>query len=153
MARSLGFGSTACNWTPISDSLSLRLRDLVPLTLLHTSNSPDHYAKGTPSAARNRSPELSLRPLVGAWFQVLFHSAPAVLSPFPHGTSSLSVTREYLALEVVSRILAGFHVSRDTWDPCRSCHSFAYRTITFCGEPSQALRLEWQFVTPWTRWR
>jgi hypothetical protein len=25
MARSLGFGSTACDWTPYSDSLSLRL--------------------------------------------------------------------------------------------------------------------------------
>src|SRR5262245_42747405 len=42
---------------------------------------------------------LSLRPLVGAWFQVLFTRLPPSFSPCPHGTSSLSVTREYLALE------------------------------------------------------
>src|SRR5262249_15958336 len=45
----IGFGSAACNWSPISDSLSLRLRVSRHLTLLQTSNSPDHYAKGTPS--------------------------------------------------------------------------------------------------------
>src|SRR5439155_3135704 len=49
------------------------------LTLLQTSNSPDHYAKGTPSAACGASSALSLRPLVGTWFQVLFHSPPGVL--------------------------------------------------------------------------
>ena len=32
-------------------------------------------------------------------FQDLFHSPPGVLSPFPHGTCSLSVDDEYLALE------------------------------------------------------
>src|SRR6185369_2496599 len=46
----IGFGSAACNWSPISDSLSLRLRVSRHLTSLQTSNSPDHYAKGTPSA-------------------------------------------------------------------------------------------------------
>ena len=98
MARSLGFGSTACNWTPISESLSLRLRDLVPLTLLHTSNSPDHYAKGTPSAdprskLRGRPPTACRRMVSGSATPHL-----GFFSPFPHGTGSLSVTREYLAL-------------------------------------------------------
>ena len=32
-------------------------------------------------------------------FQDLFHSPPGFFSPFPHGTSSLSVNDEYLALE------------------------------------------------------
>lgn len=32
-------------------------------------------------------------------FQVLFHSPPGFFSPFPHGTGSLSVDDEYLALE------------------------------------------------------
>src|SRR6201999_1637484 len=37
--------------------------------------------------------------LVGTRFQVLFHDpSPGCFSPFPHGTGSLSVTREYLAL-------------------------------------------------------
>src|SRR5213594_3536483 len=44
------------------------------------------------------SSALGLRPLVGTRFQVLFHSPPESFSPFPHGTGSLSVTREYLAL-------------------------------------------------------
>ena len=40
-----------------------------------------------------------LRPLVSTWFQVLFHSSISkYFSPFPHGTCSLSVSREYLAL-------------------------------------------------------
>ena len=55
--RSLGFASARHDWTPISDSLSLRLR------------------AGTIS---------------------LFCSK--CFSPFPHGTGSLSVSREYLAL-------------------------------------------------------
>ena len=49
------------------------------LTLLQTSNSPDHYAKGTPSAACGASSALSLRPLVSAWFQVLLTRLVAVL--------------------------------------------------------------------------
>src|SRR5690349_23152875 len=40
-----------------------------------------------------------LRPLVCMRFQVLFHSPPGFFSPFPHGTGSLSVDYEYLALE------------------------------------------------------
>jgi hypothetical protein len=36
--------------------------------------------------------------LVGTWFQVLFHSAPAVLFTIPSRYYPLSVTREYLGL-------------------------------------------------------
>src|SRR5271154_5464987 len=37
--------------------------------------------------------------LVGTRFQVLFHDpSPGCFSPFPHGTGSLSVTREYSGL-------------------------------------------------------
>ena len=117
MARSLGFGSTACNWTPISDSLSLRLRDLVPLTLLHTSNSPDHYAKGTPSAACGASSALGLRPLVSAWFQVLFHSPPGVLFTFPSRyLFTIGHERVFSLTRWSSQIPAGFLVSCGTWE-------------------------------------
>ena len=57
-------------------------------------------------------------------FQVLFHSLIGVLFTFPHGTCSLSVTKEYLGLEVVPYIRARFHVSRFTQE-------FIY--ITFTG--------------------
>ena len=39
-----------------------------------------------------------LRPLVGARVQGLFHPCSGYFSPFPRGTGSLSVSREYLAL-------------------------------------------------------
>ena len=37
--------------------------------------------------------------LVDAWFQDLLTPLPGFFSPFPHGTSSLSVTGEYLVLD------------------------------------------------------
>ncbi len=43
---------------------------------------------------------IALELIVGMRFQVLFHSPlPGFFSPFPHGTGSLSVDGEYLALE------------------------------------------------------
>ena len=42
----------------------------------------------------------------------------------------------------------GFLVSRGTWDPYPgSSLPFAYRTVTFFGEPFQTLRLESEFLT------
>ena len=62
--------------TPISDSLSLRLR-FFHLNLARNHDSPVHSARGTPS------PINGLRQLVGTWFQELFHSPPGVLFTFP----------------------------------------------------------------------
>jgi hypothetical protein len=86
-----GFGSRTANFSPSSDSLSLRLR-LPRLNLARHPHSPVHSTKGTPSSLPG------LRLLVSTRFQVLFHSAPAVLFTFPSRYSSLSVAREYLAL-------------------------------------------------------
>ena len=47
MGSSHGFGSTTCHWTPLSDSLSLRLHAM--FNLATNRNSPGHSAKGTPS--------------------------------------------------------------------------------------------------------
>ena len=84
------------------------------LNLAHCRNSPVHSTKGTPS------------PLNGLWllasirFQVLFHSAPAVLFTFPslywytighQGVSSLAGWSP--------RIPARFHVPRRTQVPPR----------------------------------
>ncbi|KAK7344470.1 hypothetical protein VNO77_14112 [Canavalia gladiata] len=58
--------------------------------------SPAHSSIGT----RSESPA-GLLPLLGSLrFHVLFHSPMGFFSPFPHGTTSLSVTQEYLALQV-----------------------------------------------------
>ena len=45
-----------------------------------------------------RRQPVGLRPLVGNWFQVLFHSPCGVLFTFPSRYYTLSVSREYLAL-------------------------------------------------------
>src|SRR6266480_894582 len=100
MGRSPRFGSVRRNLTPISDSLSLRLR-LSGLTLLrrttrrlikqkahrHTSPQPCDRGYSAPIACRYTvSGSISL-------------PSPGFFSPFPHGTGSLSVGREYLAFE------------------------------------------------------
>ena len=66
--RSLGFASTPSDYTPCSDSLSLRIRVSSHLTL---------PAKATRRfiMQKARRHTFVLRPLVGARFQVLFHSS------------------------------------------------------------------------------
>ena len=122
MGRSPGFGSTTTYLTPYSDSLSLRLR-LFNLNLARDRNSPDHSAKGTPSPI-NWAPTACRHTVSGIYFTPL----PGFFSPFPHGTGSLSVTREYLALgEWSSQIPTGFHVSRRTQDTFKRERQFRLR--------------------------
>ena len=69
MGSSPGFGSTACDLTRYSHSLSLRLLPLPGLTLPHTVTRGFIMQKASrhPACAR-------LRHLVSTRFQVLFHS-------------------------------------------------------------------------------
>ncbi len=69
MRRSLGFASAAADCTPCSDSLSLRLLASRQLTSPATATRRFIMQK----ARRHRITRL--RPLVGAWFQGLFHSS------------------------------------------------------------------------------
>src|ERR1700691_920177 len=92
----------------------------------------------------------SLSRLVGTRFQVLFHDpSPGHFSPFPHGTCSLSVTREYLGLgggppgftrDFSGPVLLGI--------PPGSRKGFAYRGITLYAAVFQRLRLPKRFFTP-----
>ena len=66
--RSLGFASTPSDSTPCSDSLSLRLRISRCLTL------PEKVTRRF-IMQKARRHTFVLRPLVGARFQVLFHSS------------------------------------------------------------------------------
>ena len=88
------------------------------------SNSPDHNAKGTPSVVTpaNRCPTSDR--LYAHRFRVYFTPHQGCFSPFPHGTRSLSVTREYLGLEggpprftpdYSSRALLRNSTTSDTW--------------------------------------
>ena len=91
MARSSGFGSTARNFTPYSDSVSLRLPYTVKLAT--KCKSLTHYTKGTQSPLR--APTACTHTVSGS----ISLPSPGFFSPFPHGTGSLSVSQEYLALE------------------------------------------------------
>ncbi len=91
MVRSLGFGFNATNmmnissYMPFVDLFSLRLS--ISFGSACDNNSLTHYTKGTSSGL------WTLRLLVSIRFQDLFHCPVRTsVSPFPHGTSSLSIT-------------------------------------------------------------
>ena len=67
--RSLGFASTTADFTPSSDSLSLRLPGSTRLALPATVTRRFIMQKARCHGTR------PLQPLVGAWFQGLFHSS------------------------------------------------------------------------------
>ena len=109
------------------------------LTSLQTSNSPDHYAKGTPSPACGASSALRLRPLVGAWFQVLFHSPPGVLFTFPSRYLFAIGHQGVFRLGGWSpHVQTGFHVSRPTQG---SACLYAYGAVTRYGRTFQTVLL------------
>lgn len=141
MDSSPGFASTARDWTPCSDSLSLRLAH--SLNLAARRNSLAHSTKGTPS------PPGGLRLLVGTRFQVLFHSPPGVLFTFPSRYSCAIGHRRVFRLGGWSPLLpTGFHVSGGTRGArLRGCLGFAYGAITLSRRPSHAVRLPSHFVT------
>ena len=81
------------------------------LNLAAYNNSPDHSTKGTTSRLN------ALCVLVNIWFQVLFHSAPAVLFTFPSRYFFSIGHRVVFRLGGWSpRLLCGFLVSADTPD-------------------------------------
>ena len=67
------------------------------VNLASDHNSQAHYAKGSPSplSEDNRAPN-DCRQVVSGSISL---PSPGFFSPFPHGTRSLSVWKEYLALE------------------------------------------------------
>ena len=97
-ARSPGFGSAPrdCD-RPVRTRF--RCASAYRLRLAAQGNSLTHYAKGTPSPARDpegsrRAPTARGHPVSGS----LSPPSSGCFSPFPHGTGSLSVAEEYLGL-------------------------------------------------------
>ena len=134
MGSSPGFGSTACNSIALFRLAFATATLQSKLTSLHTSNSSAHYAKGTPSG--DKRPPTACKHTVSGTISLSFLE---YFSPFPHGTSSLSVTREYLALEGgPPRFPQDFTCPAVLGNTIQEvdCH-FAYRTITFCGRTFQ----------------
>ena len=90
--RSLGFASATSDYTPSSDSLSLRLRASLRLTLPETATRRFIMQKARRHLKKLRPP---CRHMVSGTLSL---PCSGYFSPFPHGTGSLSVSREYLAL-------------------------------------------------------
>jgi hypothetical protein len=139
MGRSPGFGSTADDSTPYSDSLSLRL-PLNGLTLPPTVTPRLILQKARSHPAGGRSHRLSrLELLVGPRFQVLFHSPPGVLFTVPSRYCALSVTSEYLALQGgPCGFPRGFTGPVVLGDSAGRLAPFAYGALTLFGWPFQA---------------
>ena len=131
MGRSPGFGSAATNFSPSSDSLSLRLR-VSRLTSPAGCNSPVRSTKSTPSHI--------YRALTACKHTV---SGPLSLPSRGAFHLSLTVLVHYRSPRVFSlggwspRIPTGLHVSSGTWDPLLRLRLFAYKAFTFCGGPFQ----------------
>src|SRR5919106_7005688 len=94
------------------------------LTSPHTGNSPAHSSKGRRSDVR-RHPPTACKPSVSGTISL---PSPGCFSPFPHGTSSLSVADDYLALEDgPPGFLQGFSC------PAVLGNSFRERSISLTG--------------------
>ena len=136
--RSPGFGSTTCNYSPLSDSVSLRLQSSNSLTSLHTVTRRLILQK----ARRQKvtlPPTCCGRMVSGS----LSLPSPGFFSPFPHGTSSLSVAAPYLALD---RGRPSFRQGSSSlavlrWLSHEVCSSFRYGALTPFGRPSPAVLL------------
>lgn len=107
-------------------------------------NSPVHSTKGTPSRVN------ALRLIVGTRFQVLFHSAPAVLFTFPSRYWFTIGRQDVFSLSRWScRIPTGFLVSRGTWG---FVSEFSFVSDTglspSLADRSRSLLLRRELVTP-----
>ena len=99
-----------------------------------------------PSALRRHSPPTACKRTVSGSISL---PSPGFFSPFPHGTGSLSVAGEYLALEggpprflrgFTCPVVLGYAHQRDQCD-------FVYGAITRFGGTFQSLRLSPDLVT------
>jgi hypothetical protein len=107
MTRSPGFGSTACDYAPLSDSVSLRLPYTVKLAT--NSKSLTHYTKGT------QSPTKGSCCLYAHGFRVYFTPFTRVLFAFPSRYWFTIGRSGVFSLGGWSpHVQTGFHVPRPT---------------------------------------
>ena len=125
----------------LKGSLSLRLGS--NLNLAANRNSLAHSTKGTPSQRKGCSDCL--------WahgFRYCFTPLSGCFSPFPHGTGSLSVIGECLALEGgPPRFIPGFTCPALLGIPLSGPRSFGYGALTLSRPASQPVPLDRGFLT------
>src|ERR1700761_9827035 len=142
MRRSLRFGSTAC----YSNAL---FRLGFPTATPHGLTSPRTVTRRL-ILQKARGHPGRLPRLVSTRVQALFHdSSPECFSSFPHGTSPLSVTREYLGLASgLARFTRNSTGSVLLGKTLKSRKDFAYGTVTRYGQTFQTVPLPKRFITP-----
>ena len=142
MDSSPGFASAASDCVRhLKGSLSLRLGS--NLNLAAYRNSLAHSTKGTPSHCKS-APTACRRTVSGTIS--LFCSK--CFSPFPHGTGSLSVIGECLALEGgPPRFIPGFTCPALLGIPLSGPRSFGYGALTLYRPASQPVPLDRGFLT------
>src|SRR6202000_350139 len=135
------FGSTA------RDSIAL-FRLAFATATRHRLTSPRTVTRRLILQKARGHPERLPR-LVSTRFQALFYDpSPECFSSFPHGTSSLSVTREYLGLASgLARFTRNSTGSVLLGNTPRSRRSFTYGTVTLYRATFQMLPLPQRFVT------
>ena len=125
----------------LKDSLSLRLAS--KLNLAAHRDSLAHSTKGTPSH-RQRCSDCSW----ARGFRRCFTPLSGCFSPFPHGTGSLSVIGECLALEGgPPRFIPGFTCPALLGIPLSGPRSFGYGALTLSRPASQPVPLDRGFLT------
>ena len=131
-----GFASAARDWSPHSDSLSLRLAS--QLNLAACQQLAGSFYKRHAVTPRGRSDALRAH-----GFRYCFTPLPGCFSPFPHGTGALSVTWEYSGLEGGPPGFGpGFTCpALLRCPPSGSVPGCAYGALTLCRRPSHAVRL------------
>ena len=140
MDRSPGFGSTPRYSIALFRLAFATASSQSELTSQRRSNSPAHYAKGTPSGAPSHKgidcPPTACKHTVSGSISLSFKE---YFSPFPHGTSPLSVTGKYLALGGgPPGFLQDFTcpaVLGNKIQGVRNC--FVYGAFTLCGQSFQ----------------
>ena len=136
MDSSPGFASAACDSLAI---LKARFRGICHGSV-QTLTSPHTATRWLILQKARRHIEMMLRLLVGARFQVLFHSPPGVLFTFPSRYWFAIGHRRVFSLGGWSpRLRTGFHVPGPTREPQRPGHPcFAYGAVTRFGRPFHA---------------
>jgi len=153
MDRSLGFGSTPCDYHHHYGGHALfRLAfatatGVNPLTSPHGSNSPAHSTKGTQSGIPTRG--IALSRLVSTRFQVLLTPRLGCFSPFPQVLVHYRSPRVFRLGRWSAQIPTEFHVFRGTWELSKEvvCLSRTGLSPSAAGF-SNAVRLDNDFVTP-----
>ena len=137
IGRSLGFASAPFDLGALFRLAFASATHLLMLNLAKKNNSQVHYAKGTPSHLKD-APTACRQ--TGSGSISLLYSR--FFSPFPHGTGSLSVSREYLALrDGPRRFTQDFTCPALLRIPLSPTKIFGYTAVMFYGRPFQTVLL------------